>query len=316
MRIALQKDIVVLKKNRRLKRREHAYGFCTALIPIIGFLLFSLAPMIISMWMSFQQPADGNLRFEQMTFVGWHNYSYVLTDSKFWTAVGDTMLNCLVTPLCMIFGLIIAMLVSNPKLRGRTVFKVLFFLPYVCSVVATCSIWKMLLNPTFGPFNAFLKSIGLPPIDMLNPSMTMPVMIFLGVWTGVGFSVIMYCAALTSIDSGVVEASKVDGANKWHRFWHVTFPGVMPVSFFLLITGIIGNLQDFTRYQILIPAGSNRGVTIAYYLYNKLTDTSASTASISGAGVASAASWCLTILIIAITTIQFMANKKQGDVTK
>ncbi|MCQ2742312.1 MAG: sugar ABC transporter permease [Bacilli bacterium] len=316
MRVELVKNELILRKNKRERRNEKVYGLITILIPLVGFLVFSFVPMIISLWTSFQQPGDGNVRFEEMTFVGWNNFKFVLTDPRFWTAVGDTLLNCLVTPLCMVFGLIIAMLVSNPKLRGRTVFKAVFFLPYVCSIVATCSIWKMLLNPTFGPFNKILTSIGLGALDLNNPSQTMPIMIFLGVWSGVGFSIIMYSAALTNIDSGVVEASKVDGANAWQRFWNVTFPGVMPVSFFLLVTGIIGNLQDFTRFQILLPASSKRGVTIAYYLYDKLANTSPSTATISGAGIASAASWCLTILIIGISVIQFMANKKQGDSTK
>ena len=90
----------------------------------------------------------------------------------------------------------------------------------------------------------------------------------------------------------------------------------MPVSFFLLITGVIGNLQDFTRFQLLVPAGSERGVTVAYYLYTKMTETSSATSAISGIGVASAASWVLTVLIMGITFIQFMFNKKQGDATK
>lgn len=316
MRIALQRDENLLKKNRRKTKAERAYGYSTILIPLIGFLIFSFAPMIISLWTSFQKPADGNLRLDEMVSVGWANFDYVLHDPRFWTAVGDTFLNCLVTPLCMIFGLLIAMLVSNPKLRGRTVFKVLFFLPYVCSVVATCSIWKMLINENCGPLNEFLKKIGLPIIRLSDPNQIMPIMIFLGVWTGVGFAVIMYSAALTSIDNGVVEASKVDGANKWQRFWHVTFPGVMPVSFFLLITGIIGNLQDFTRFQILLEPTSKRGVTIAYYLYDKLSNISPTSTATTGAGVASAASWCLTVIIIGVTAIQFMVNRKQGDTTK
>ena len=315
MRIELVKNQKTNAVNRGNRIREKAYCTITALLPLIGFALFGFVPMVISLWMSFRQPGS-TAALNEMKWNGGLNFKLVLEDPKFWVAVGDTLLNCLVTPLSMVFGLLIALIVSNPKLRGRTVFKAIFFLPYVCSVVATSTIWQMLLNPEYGPFNNFLSKLGIPPIHINDPSQTMPVLIFLGVWSGVGFSIIMYSAALTNIDSGVLEASKVDGANAWTRFWHVTFPGVMPVSFFLLITGVIGNLQDFTRFQLLVPARSERGVTVAYYLYTKMTETSSATSAISGIGVASAASWVLTVLIMGITFIQFMFNKKQGDATK
>lgn len=315
MRIELVKNQKTNAANKRSRIKEKAYCLITALLPLIGFACFGFVPMVISLWMSFRQPGS-TAALNEMTWNGGLNFKLVLEDPKFWVSVGDTLLNCLVTPLSMIFGLLIALLVSNSKLRGRTVFKAIFFLPYVCSVVATSAIWQMLLNPEYGPFNSLLGKMGIPPININNPSQTMPIMIFLGVWSGVGFSIIMYSAALTNIDNGVLEASKVDGANAWKRFWHVTFPGVMPVSFFLLITGVIGNLQDFTRFQLLIPAGSERGVTVAYYLYTKMTETSSATSAISGIGVASAASWILTVLIMGITFVQFMFNKKQGDATK
>lgn len=315
MRIELVKNQKTNAVNKRSRLKEKTYCTITALLPLIGFVFFGFVPMVISLWMSFRQPGF-TAALNEMTWNDGLNFKLVLEDPKFWVSVGDTLLNCLVTPLSMIFGLLIALIVNNPKLRGRTAFKAIFFLPYVCSVVATSTIWQMLLNPEYGPFNNFLSMLGIPPININDPSQTMPVLIFLGVWSGVGFSIIMYSAALTNIDAGVLEASKVDGANAWKRFWHVTFPGVMPVSFFLLITGVIGNLQDFTRFQLLVPAGSERGVTVAYYLYTKMTETSSATSAISGIGVASAASWILTVLIMGITLIQFMFNKKQGDATK
>lgn len=248
MRLELVKNQKTNASNKRRCLRERIYCTFTALLPLIGFCLFGFVPMLISLWIAFRQPGS-TADLSEMRWNGGLNFKLVLEDPKFWVSVGDTLLNCLVTPLSMVFGLLIALIVNNPKLKGRTAFKAIFFLPYVCSVVATSSIWQMLLNPEYGPFNNFLSKLGIPPININNPSQTMPILIFLGVWSGVGFSIIMYSAALTNIDSGVIEASKIDGANAWERFWHVTFPGVMPVSFFLLITGVIGNLQDFTRFQ-------------------------------------------------------------------
>lgn len=315
MRLELVKSQKTNASNKRRCTRERIYCTFTALLPLIGFCLFGFVPILISLWMAFRQPGS-TADLSEMSWNGGLNFKLVLEDPKFWVAVGDTLLNCLVTPLSMVFGLVVALIVNNPKLKGRTAFKAIFFLPYVCSVVATSSIWQMLLNPEYGPFNNFLSKLGIPPININNPSQTMPILIFLGVWSGVGFSIIMYSAALTNIDNGVIEASKIDGANAWERFWHVTFPGVMPVSFFLLITGVIGNLQDFTRFQLLVPSGSERGVTVAYYLYTKMTETSSATSMVSGIGVASAASWILTLIIMFVTAFQFIINKKQGDSSK
>ncbi len=313
MRLELSRANTSKKANKHSKVFENAYGLFTAIIPLVGFVIFGLVPIIISSIHSFTayNPPGSPYELANTVFIGFENYLKALSDPIFWKAVGTTFINCLLTPLCMFFGLIIALLVSNNKLWGRNFFKALFFIPYVCSIVASCLIWVCLLE-NGGMLFEFFKGIGWEWVDLNNKYFIMPFMLFLGVWCGVGFSVIMYCAALTNTDSNIIEAAKIDGANKWHQFWHVTFPSIMPVTFFLFITGIIGNLQDFTRFSLIgdFYKAQNGYVTIAYYLYHYMDSDTLNL------GLACASSWLLTFIVLTVTITQFVANRKQGDTTK
>lgn len=313
MRLELSRDNRAGKSNVNSKRFENIYGILTAVIPLLGFAIFSVLPIIISSITAFttHKGFDSPYDLANTIFVSWKNFETVIKDPIFWKAVGNTLLNCLVTPLCMAFGLLIALLVSNSKLFGRNFFKALFFIPYVCSIVASCLMWVCMFEDG-GPLNLIFQQLNWTWFDLNNSTFVMPFMIFLGVWSGVGFSVIMYCAALTNTDSGVIEAGKIDGANRWQQFWHITFPSIMPVTFFLLITGIIGNLQDFTRYSLVgsFDKANNSYVTVAYYLYHYMDSETLDL------GIACAASWILTIIILVVTITQFVINRKQGDTSK
>ena len=313
MRLELSKENRDPKSKVHSRAFENTYGFLTAVIPLLGFVIFGVTPIIISTIQSFTNYAGAGSPYDlaNTVFVGFAKYSKVLHDKVFWQAVGTSFLNCLVTPFCMAFGLIIALLVSNTKLFGRNFYKALFFIPYVCSVVASCLIWVCLLEDG-GFLNQLFTKIGWTWVDLNNPKFVMPLMIFLGVWSGVGFSVIMYTAALTNTDNSTIEAAKIDGANKWQQFWHVTFPSIMPVTFFLLVTGIIGNLQDFTRFSLVGDYYKANGsyVTMAYYLYHYMDS------DMLDLGLACAASWILALIVMIVTVTQFIVNRKQGDTTK
>lgn len=313
MRLTLSRNNKDPKSNRHSKKAENIYGFATAVIPLLGFVIFGMLPIVLSSIQSFTTYKGSGSPYDLINTinVGFQKYGKVLSDPTFWKAVRNSFLNCLVTPFCMIFGLIIALIVSNTKLFGRNFFKALFFIPYVCSVVASCLIWVCLLE-NGGFLYQFFLSLGWKWVNLNNPAFVTPLMIFLGVWSGTGFSVIMYTAALTNIDSGIIEAAKIDGANKWHQFWHVTFPSIMPVTFFLFVTGIIGNLQDFTRYSLVGDYYKANGsyITIAYYLYHYMDSDTLDL------GLACAASWVLALIVMVVTVTQYVVNRKQGDTTK
>lgn len=315
MRLTLSKDNINKYSQKGSRTIENLYGFFTAVIPLLGFAIFCILPIVISTIYSFKEinpnATGGPYELSSYISVGFANFKKVITDPVFWKGVGNTFINCLVTPLCMFFGLVIALIVSNTKLFGRNFFKALFFIPYVCSIVATCLIWVCLLEMD-GPLYNWFHEHGMPWVDLTNPDFVRPFMIFLGVWSGTGFSVIMYTAALTNTDSGIIEASKIDGANKWQTFWHVTFPSIMPVTFFLLVTGIIGNLQDFTRFSLVggYDVADGAYITMAYYLYHYMDPYYLKL------GLACAASWVLTIIVLVVTITQFVVNRRQGDTTK
>lgn len=313
MRLVLSRENASQLSRRHSKQFESLYGFLTAFIPLLGFLIFGVLPIIISTIYSFKEYGGMGSPYEIANYltIGFNNFKEVLQDSLFWKSVGNTFINCLVTPFCMLVGLIIALIVSNTKLFGRNFFKALFFIPYVCSVVASCLIWVCLLTKD-GPLYTFFHERGMEWVDLNNPNFVRPFMVFLGVWSGVGFSVIMYTAALTNTDSGTLEAAKIDGANKWQTFWHVTFPAIMPVTFFLFVTGIIGNLQDFTRFTLVgdFIKADGAYITMAYYLYHYMDPYTLRL------GLACAASWVLTFIVMIVTITQFVVNRKQGDTTK
>ena len=313
MRLELSRENTSRLSKRHSKRFENLYGFLTASIPLLGFILFAVIPIVISTLFSSREWSEHGSAYEIANYVrvGFENFKIVLEDPLFWKSVGNTFINCLVTPFCMLFGLVIALIVSNTKLFGRNFFKALFFIPYVCSVVASCLIWVCLLTKD-GYLYTLLHKIGMDWADLNKEEFVHPLMVFLGVWTGTGFSVIMYTAALTNVDNGTIEAAKIDGANKWQTFWHVTFPAIMPVTFFLLVTGIIGNLQDFTRFTLVgdYTRADGAYITMAYYLYHYMDPYTLKL------GIACAASWILAVIVMIVTITQFVVNRKQGDTTK
>ena len=126
----------------------------------------------------------------------------------------------------------------------------------------------------------------------------------MGVWSGTGYGIILYGAALTNVNSSLYEAAKVDGANSFKSFWHITIPAISPTTFYLLITGIIGALQEFARPQIISGSGGpdNVGVTVVFYLYR-------SAFQYYEMGIASATAWLLAILIVGLTVINFAMSK-------
>ena len=294
------------KRSRRSFNSNSLLGVFLAIIPLIGFLIFGLTPLILSMILSFSDP--NGYQFDGMTFVGMKNYIYVVTDPNFYKSVFNTFYAMLTIPITLVISVVVANLLTKDNLKGKIFFRTVFFIPYVCSVVAVSFMWKFMLDGEFGIINTLLGYLGINGPDWLgNPSTFMPVMILMGVWSSLGFYIILYSAALTNIDSTVYEAAEIDGANGIVKFFKITLPAISPTTFYLVIIGIIGGLQEFARFQIMAPGGGpdNAGLTIVYYLYNMGFEQIVTM----GMGMASAVSWILTIAIMGITWANFKASK-------
>ena len=175
----------------------------------------------------------------------------------------------------------------------------------MCSVVAVAVMWKWIFNPHYGLVNGVFGLDKEVYNWFDNADLFRIVVIIISVWGGCGYSIILYSAALTNINPTLYEAAKIDGANSFQCFRHVTLPGVSPTTFYLFITGLIGSLQAFTTQHMLNSNGEpdGAGITIGFYLYREAF-------SYYNVGLGSAASLILSVFIIIITIIQFKVSKR------
>ncbi len=291
----------VYRKKIKVKREE-VFGFALSMGPVLGFALFGLIPMILAIFMSFMDIYG--FTFEGAGFVGFENYGTVLKDPLFWKSIVNTLYMGVATFINIALALMVAFLLTK-NVRGKKVFRTIYFIPYVCSVVAITVMWQWIFNTNYGIINAIFTPEGQEPVNWWGRADTfIPCLLIMGVWSGTGYGIILYGAALTNVNSSLYEAAKVDGANSFKSFWHITIPAISPTTFYLLITGIIGALQEFARPQIISGSGGpdNVGVTVVFYLYR-------SAFQYYEMGIASATAWLLAILIVGLTVINFAMSK-------
>ncbi|MGM0878067.1 MAG: carbohydrate ABC transporter permease [Bacillota bacterium] len=295
----MHKATAKLKKKRKFKS-EYMWGYLFIAPPIVGFLLFALIPMLFSVYISFTQ-------FDLYTpaqFNGLDNYKRLFEDELFWKTVFNTFYAALGIPFGMALALLIA-IALNQKVKGLSVFRTAFFLPTVCSIVAISLLWRWIFNSDFGLLNVLLSYVGITgPSWLSDENWAMPAMIIQGVWGGLGINMILYLAALQSVSKSLYEAADIDGANGWQKLRFVTIPSISPTTFFILITSIIGALQDFQRFMIMTEGGPNYSTTtVVYYLFLNAF-------RYMEMGYASAMAWVLGIVILLITLINFKLSKR------
>jgi multiple sugar transport system permease protein len=238
----------------RLARREASWGLLFVSPWILGFLAFTLIPMLATLAFTFT-----NINLEQrepLRFIGLDNYRRLLGDGQAWDALWVTLkFTALALPVAVFLPLAVALLLSHRNLRGAGLFRVLFFLPFVVPFVAGVLIWQTMLNPETGWIDVFLRAIGVanPPDWLRDQSWVYAGLVFMGLW-GIGGGIIIYLAGLTNIPSELYDAARIDGAGYWAQLRNVTFPLLSPVVFFTLILGFVEVLQYF-----LVPLVLNQG---------------------------------------------------------
>ena len=209
-------------------------------------------------------------------------------------------------PIGMVLGLVIAV-GMNRKIRGIKVLRTLYYVPVVSSLVAVAILWMWVFNYDFGLLNSMIKFFtGQKGINWLGDEFWVKVsMIIFMVWKGLGTSIILYLAGLQSIPRDYYEAATIDGASSWNLFRHITVPLVSPVTFYLLITGLIGGFQVFVEVLVMVPTGGldYSAATVVFYLYEKAFGSRQM-------GYGAAMAFLLAILIFIITAINFKAQDK------
>ena len=298
-------DLVISKsKKSNAARRDNVEGFLFAVAPVLRFLVFGLAPLTLGLVMAFfsmQYTYD----ITECEFCGFDNFKEVLGDPVFWESIGNTFYIALSWVFSMVIAIVVAVFLSK-KIKGKSFFRTVYFLPFVCSMVAITLMWQVLLDVNYGVINQIIEFFGGARIDWKgDPDWYIPGLILMTVWSTTGYKIIILTAALTTVNKSYYEAASIDGANAWHKFWHVTIPAISPTIFYLFVTGLINVLQEFTRSQVWEQNGgpNGKGLTIVFYLYRNAF-------KYSNMGAASAVAWLLAIMIIIITILNFALSKK------
>jgi len=284
-----------------MKRKEYAWAYLFVSAPILGFLLFAFVPLSYSVYVSFTEYSG----YQPPVFTGTANYAKLaLNDELFWKTMFNTFYSALSIPIGMALALFIATAL-NQKVRGIRFFRTMFFLPTISSVIALTLLWKWIFNDSYGLLNYLLELIGIQgPAWLSSEKWAMPAMIIQGVWAGLGINMVLYLAALQGVPKSFHEAAEIDGASRWQRFVRITIPCISPTTLYILITSIIGALQDFPRFQIMTEGGPNYSTTtIVYYLFQNAF-------RYMSMGYASAMAWVLGLLILAITLLNFWLSKR------
>lgn len=292
-------------RNRRgrLALMNNLQGWSFILPNFLGFAILTLVPIISLFYYAL---TSWNV-FGQAEFIGLSNFTRLLGDSSFHVALKNTVYYAgLQIPLTLAASLGLALLL-NKGIRGRAFFRTAAFFPYITSIVAIAVVWNTLYSPDFGPINQFLRMLGIdnPPGWTASADWSMPAVIIVGIWREMGYYMILLLAGLQTIPASLYEAAQVDGANAWHRFWHITLPMLRPTMFFVIVMLTIGAFKVFDLILVMTEGGPGQStLVISQFIYQKGFVENQF-------GYASSAAIILFFMCITVTLIQFLINHRK-----
>lgn len=287
-----------------MAKKEERWAWLFVAAPFVGFLLFMAYPICFAVFASMSKWTGINSLVGNLC--GFDNYVSIFTDEKFWKSLGTTIIYLIGIPIGMILGLLLAM-GMNRKILGVRVLRTMYYVPVVSSLVAISILWSWVYNYDYGLFNSIIKALtGVHGPNWLGDEFWVKVaLIIFMVWKGLGTSIILYLAGLQNIPRNYYEAAIIDGANGWQKFRNITLPLVSPVTFYILITSLIGGFQVFVEVQVMVANGGTNysAATIVYYLYDKAFSNGQ-------LGYGCALAVLLAIIIFIITAINFKFQDK------
>jgi multiple sugar transport system permease protein len=267
---------------------------------IFGFLLFTVTPVLLSLYWSFCRYS----LLKPAVFHGLANYRQMVHDGDFWKSLGVTLYYAsMALPASMIVSLGLALLL-NQKIKGQGIYRTLIFLPSLVPIVASALLWMWIFNSRYGLLNEMLAKIGISgPGWLTDARWAMPSLALMSLWS-TGHTVIIYLAGLQDVPTELYESAEIDGANSWHRLWHVTIPMITPVIFFNLIMAIIGTFNVFAM-PYMMTAGGPAHSTYFYAMY--LFDNAFVFLKM---GYACALAWIQLIIVLVLTIFAFMTARR------
>ena len=285
-----------------LQRREGLAAWLFVMPVVLGICIFQIYPTLFSMYVSL---TEWNL-LNPPRWVGLRNYNELFTTDRFFLQTlintGTYALGTVLPGIAL--GLFFAVLL-NMDIRGKHLYRGIYFVPVVAPTVALAILWSWIYEPNFGLLNSILRFFGIHgPPWLGNTKWAMPAVIIEAVWAGLGFNIVIYLAGLQGISREYHEAAAIDGAGALQRLLHITLPLLSPVTFFLLVTGVIGAWQDFSTTWVMTgggPAGATQ--LIVMYLYGQAF-------RLQHMGLASALAYTVFVVIVALTLINFAVSKR------
>lgn len=279
--------------------RSELLGFLFVSPWLIGFLLWTIYPLLASAYYSLTrydiigEPVFVGLRNYRLLFTTDETFRLVINNTLYWVALS--------APLGVISAFLMAY-VLNSRIIGRSFFRAIFFFPSIVPAFVTAMIWHFLLSIQYGAINATLQASGLRTIPFLsNPQLVKPTLLLIHMWAQ-GSAMVIFLATLQDVPRSLYEAATVDGANAWHKFWHITIPMCSSVILFNLVISFIGGFQYFVLPWLLTQGGPNRATEFyALYLYRNAFQWLRM-------GKACALAWVLFVIIVIFTVILFKAT--------
>lgn len=235
---------------------------------LLLFGIFNYRPLLYNAYLSFH---EWDFLSPVKIPVGLDNYVDVLTDPHFHRVLQNTVVFMLGgVCLTIVIGLALALLL-NQKLVGRDAARSVLFAPYMLSGAAIAVVWVYIFDPTYGLLRTVISPLGLvPPAWLRDQFWAMPAVIIVYTWKNLGYTMVICLAGLQAIPKELYEAATTDGASAWDRFRHVTIPGLAPITFFLLVTGVLASFQTFDLIHVLTRGGPvDATSTMVYYLYEQ-----------------------------------------------
>jgi multiple sugar transport system permease protein len=290
------------RKGKNLRRNFTGWMFVApATIVVIGLSIFP------AVWAFFISRAKWN-GIAPATQVGWQNYQRLATDPDMLAATRHTLLlTVLFVPSSVVLGIVIA-IALNQRIRLIGFYRTCIFVPYVASAAATGILASFVFNPQFGVINDALRHVGISQQQFLeSPSQALYTVVIIALWGEVGFTTVIYLAALQDIPRDLVEAATMDGANKWRVFRHITLPALRPVTVFATVWQTITAMQLFDLIFTTTRGGPlNSTQTIVYYIYELAFQTQR-------LGYGAAAAYLLFIVTLLLTLLVIWYSRRRGS---
>lgn len=255
------------RNQRKVRRKLESIGYLMSLPYILHFLVFGAYPLAFAFILVFHK---WNI-YLPMKWVGWGNIRFLIHDPLVWKALWNTFYFVLIhIPSQLVVALALAELLNRP-VRGRTLFRAIYFMPVVISGVVITILWQQLYAQDTGLLNRALTAVGLPRIPWLTDyRLAMPSIAVMATWKNVGFYVVLFLVGLQSIPRSLYEAAALDGASEWKQFWHITLPMLNPTILLVLILSTIGGFSLFIEPYIMTGGGpANSTLSGVLYLYKQ-----------------------------------------------